>query len=145
MIMSSDATLSMALPVAKALPPSLRLAHSHLRLRLALIGPADCAAAAARLGIPTAIDSLGLPPKDLPLSTLLWTLVKRWVGPHPAHAAAGAMASVANLELRPIATRHPFGMALAAAALGAIAMRTRSWRGWTTALPLAAALLRFRL
>lgn len=128
-------------PVAKTLAAKERLVRTHLQLRIALLGT-DSLAAPARPGSPTTSTTAGRPPKDLPLLSLLWIALKTRLGPHPIVAVAGAMVSVADIELRPIATRHPYTLALAAAAAGALAVRTRAWRGWTTAVPLAATLLR---
>lgn len=131
-------------PAAKTLAAKERLVRTHLQLRIALLG-ADSLAAPARPGSPSTASTAsttGRPPKDLPLSSLLWIALKTRLGPHPVMAVAGAMVSVADAELRPIATRHPYRLALAAAAVGALAVRTRAWRGWTMAVPLAATLLR---
>ena len=132
---------SWSTPAEKALAAKERLIRTRLQLRIAWLG-ADSLAAPAGPGSPATSTSTGRPPKDLPLSSLLWIALKARMGPSPVTAIAGAMVSVADAELRPIATRHPYRLALAAVAVGALAVRTRAWRGWTMAVPLTATLLR---
>lgn len=140
---SSPTHRSWSTPEEKTLAVTERLFRSRLQLQIALLG-ADSLAAPAAPGAPATSTSTGRPPKDLPLSSLLWIALKARMGPSPVTAIAGAMVSVADAELRPFATRHPFRLALAAVAVGALAVRTRAWRGWTMAIPLAATLLRLR-
>lgn len=116
--------------------PIERLVLSRERMRAALQGAAAERAAASAAGSAWR-DALKL----VPGAGAVVQVACEWWNRHPLHSVGGALAVVAKTALQPIARRHPIGLVLVAAALGAALAWSRPWRAiirpalWAGLLP----------
>lgn len=122
--------------------PIERLLLSRERLRVALQGAAADRAAAAATGGAWR-DAL----KQIPGVGAIVDAACDWWNRHPLHGVGSALVVVAKTALQPVAQRHPLGLVLGAAALGAALVWFRPWRAvvrpalWAGLLPMLPSIL----
>ncbi len=126
--------------MTERLPTAIeRLVLSRERLRVALQS-----AAAVRAGPGGAGESHGAWLDGLKAIPGLGSLVEaacQWWDRHPLHSVGTALVVVAKSALQPIAQRHPLGLVLSAALLGAVLVWSRPWHAiirpalWAGLLP----------
>ncbi|HEY0819725.1 MAG TPA: hypothetical protein VGD46_13160 [Rhizobacter sp.] len=103
-----------------------RLTLSRQRLRVALheLAPPDEAT-----GEPKEPSVLMTALMAIPGVQTLVESVRGWWAQHPLHLATLVAGSTARSAMRPIAGRNPFGLVLAAAAVGGLLYWIKPWRG----------------
>ena len=112
------------------LPATERLALSRERLRRAMVagGPRSGASADRDDKHPGWLQGL----RSIPGSEVLIEALQSWWAQHPLRVAGTVAADAANAVMRPLAQRHPMGLALAALVLGGVLVRSRAWRWFLT-------------
>ena len=112
-----------------------RLTLSRERLRLAMQGrrasPQD-GAATARSGASRLAWLDGF--KSVPGLSIVADLLNGWWSQHPLRAPTQLAGEALGALVQPIAKRHPLGLVLGAAALGALIVVSRPWR-WLRRTP----------
>jgi hypothetical protein len=102
-----------------------RLALSRQRLRVALheLAPPD------ETGEPEEPSVLMTALMAIPGVQTLVESVRGWWAQHPLHLATLVAGNTARSAMKPIARRNPFGLMLAAAAVGGLLYWIKPWRG----------------
>ena len=113
-----------------------RIELSRARLRLAMTPPPLPAPGTPVSYVQTLLDRI----QAVPTVRLVIDTLRGWWVQHPLHAVALVAGEASNAVAKPLAQRHPLGIVLAAALIGAALAWSRPWR-WILKPALFAGLL----